>query len=149
MSGSEHFSDEELRCPHCQKNWTQPALYDNLEELRQQCGDIPLKVLSGYRCPTHNDAVGGSKKSQHTWGLAADIQCPDSMTLEEFYCAAVRTEGFKNGGIGVYPKGFGQNTDFLHVDVRGSVARWSRINGKYETVEKGFQVGHGTDSSSS
>lgn len=34
-------------------------------------------ISSGYRCEALNDAVGGSKKSQHLIGQAVDFTCPD------------------------------------------------------------------------
>lgn len=34
----------------------------------------PIIVTSGYRCKKLNDAVGGSKTSQHMKGQAADIR---------------------------------------------------------------------------
>lgn len=42
-----------------------------LQPLRQVVG--PVTVISGYRSPEVNRLVGGSKNSQHTRGLAADI----------------------------------------------------------------------------
>lgn len=55
----------------------------NLERL---CNDIleplraslrkPIVVISGYRPPWLNRAVGGSPRSQHMQGEAADIICP-------------------------------------------------------------------------
>lgn len=36
----------------------------------------PLEISSGYRCPALNRAVGGSPRSQHVQGMAADITCP-------------------------------------------------------------------------
>lgn len=36
----------------------------------------PLVVSSGYRCQALNTAVGGSDKSAHMYGLAADINVP-------------------------------------------------------------------------
>ena len=33
----------------------------------------PLIITSGCRCPTHNQAVGGAKKSTHMLGIAADF----------------------------------------------------------------------------
>ncbi len=42
-----------------------------LDPLREELG--PIKVNSGYRSPTVNAAVGGSKTSAHMKGLAADI----------------------------------------------------------------------------
>lgn len=48
-------------------------LVDNiLDPLREKYGK-PIKVNGGYRCPALNDAVKGSKTSQHLQGLAADI----------------------------------------------------------------------------
>lgn len=48
-------------------------LVDNiLDPLREEYGK-PIKVNSGYRSQALNDAVGGSKTSQHKYGLAADI----------------------------------------------------------------------------
>lgn len=43
-----------------------------LDPLREQYGK-PIRVNSGYRCDALNKAVGGSKTSQHRYGLAADI----------------------------------------------------------------------------
>ena len=37
--------------------------------------NAPITVTSGYRCPALNKAVGGSIKSQHIYGLAADLVC--------------------------------------------------------------------------
>jgi len=34
----------------------------------------PIHILSGYRCPELNTAVGGAKNSQHISGHAADIR---------------------------------------------------------------------------
>ena len=43
-----------------------------LDPLREAYGK-PVYVNSGYRCEALNEAVGGSKTSQHCLGLAADI----------------------------------------------------------------------------
>lgn len=47
-----------------------------LQPVRELWGK-PIKVNSGYRCQVLNDAVGGSKKSQHLTGHAADITTGD------------------------------------------------------------------------
>lgn len=48
-------------------------LVDNiLDPLREAYGN-PIWVNGGYRCPKLNKAVGGSEKSQHMYGQAADI----------------------------------------------------------------------------
>lgn len=43
-----------------------------LDPLRERYGK-PIRVNSGYRCLALNEAVKGSKTSQHIKGLAADI----------------------------------------------------------------------------
>lgn len=44
-----------------------------LQPLREQVGAI--RILSGYRSPTLNRLIGGSKTSKHIEGRAADIEC--------------------------------------------------------------------------
>ncbi|MCC8131340.1 MAG: D-Ala-D-Ala carboxypeptidase family metallohydrolase [Ruminococcus sp.] len=47
-----------------------------LDPLRTAWGG-PIVVNSGYRCKALNDAVGGSKTSDHMTGRAADIEAAD------------------------------------------------------------------------
>lgn len=47
-----------------------------LEAVRVRLGCAPVIVNSGYRCSELNNAIGGSKTSQHMTGEAADIICP-------------------------------------------------------------------------
>jgi hypothetical protein len=44
-----------------------------LEPLRKNIG-CPIIILSGYRCPKLNKAVGGAENSQHQEGKAVDIK---------------------------------------------------------------------------
>lgn len=44
--------------------------------------DMPIDVSSGYRPQWLNTAVGGSQKSDHMLGLAADFGCPYLSDLE-------------------------------------------------------------------
>lgn len=44
----------------------------------------PVRISSGYRSPILNKAVGGSRSSQHMFGLAADIYV-DGMSTEELF----------------------------------------------------------------
>lgn len=74
---SAHFSFDEFACrcagrlPGCRRIVVQRALLQALERYRQLAGAVA--VLSGYRCPAHNQAVGGATSSQHLYGSAADI----------------------------------------------------------------------------
>ena len=54
---------------------------DVLDPLREKL-DRPIRVNSGYRSPAVNTAVGGSARSQHSLGEAADIVVP-GMTVAE------------------------------------------------------------------
>ncbi len=50
-------------------------LCPGLEQVRALLGK-PILISSGYRSQRLNAAVGGSAKSQHMEGLAADFTCP-------------------------------------------------------------------------
>lgn len=58
-------------------------LLDNLRRLAAGLDRVhellghPLEISSAYRCPILNEAVGGTARSQHCEGLAADFVCPD------------------------------------------------------------------------
>lgn len=55
-----------------------------LDPIREEYGS-PIRVSSGYRCKKLNDAVGGSKTSQHMKGEAADLIPVDGDTRRLFY----------------------------------------------------------------
>jgi zinc D-Ala-D-Ala carboxypeptidase len=86
-----------------------------LEDLRKLAGG-PLTITSGYRCPAHNERVGGARNSQHTQGIAADI-VSKKFTPKELADLAEKIPAFVNGGLGVYSR-------WIHVDVRNGRARW-------------------------
>ncbi|QEW27820.1 YcbK family protein [Roseovarius indicus] len=80
---------------------------DMLQQLRNQLGR-PLIVVSAYRSPEHNRAVGGAKHSKHMLGEAFDIRMDnhDPIRFEE----AARAVGFQ--GFGFYPA-----SGFMHIDM--------------------------------
>lgn len=108
---SEHFHEAEFLCPCCGQIKVHPQLVEMLEMIRSHF-DMPVIISSGYRCGIHNKAVGGSPRSQHLEGKAADIvvwgvgPAKVRQYLANFY-----------GGVGSY-------RTFTHVDVRGYKARW-------------------------
>jgi len=56
-------------------------LFGNVvQKVRDNFG--PTTINSGYRGPELNEAVGGSKKSQHCHGQAADIEVPGVSNYE-------------------------------------------------------------------
>jgi len=61
-------------------NHPSPTVVDNLAVLIDECLDpireaygSPIYVNSGYRCKELNKLVGGSPRSQHVKGMAADL----------------------------------------------------------------------------
>lgn len=116
-----------------------PELVHALQELRDQVG-TPLVITSGFRCRTHNKAVSGSLDSQHCLGTAADVLCPKGFTPQRFAELAELIPAFRDGGVGVYPE-----DNFIHVDVRGSKARWGRLGGNYVSFEEAMNHNGGND----
>lgn len=69
---SPHFQWWELRSGTSGPCLVRRELLLALETLRASVG-AALSIVSGYRSPARNKAVGGAKNSQHLRGLAADI----------------------------------------------------------------------------
>lgn len=105
-----------------------------------------LHVMSGFRTPYYNAAIGNVQYSLHQWGLAADVfvdERPKNGVMDDLdgdgeitradaerlyriidelhhkprYAAFV-------GGTGLYGPAFPRRGPFVHVDVRGWRARW-------------------------
>lgn len=104
-----------------------PDLIANAVELLQNLQVIrdhfqkPVTIISGYRSPARNEAVGGAKKSQHMEAKAADIRIAGVPT-EEIYnrIDKLMAQGkIKTGGLGLYV-----SSNFVHYDTRGVKARW-------------------------
>jgi hypothetical protein len=95
-------------------------LLQNLQIIRDHF-QRPIVIISGYRSPERNAAVGGADKSQHLEAKAADIKIAGIPT-EEIYNRIDKliSQGkIKQGGLGKYIK-----SGFVHYDVRGTKARW-------------------------
>lgn len=103
MQLTEHFSLEELTASDTavrlgiDNNPPDPVL-ENLHILAQGLESVrrvlknPIHINSGYRCKSLNQAVRGSKTSEHMTGLAADIICPRFGTPLEV-CRAIAAAG--------------------------------------------------------
>lgn len=76
-----------------------------------------VHITSACRCPDHNEKVGGSRKSQHKLGRAADIIVAH---IEPDDVADFLDGTMSHGGIGRY-------STFTHVDTRTNdyVVGWS------------------------
>lgn len=111
-TASPHFSWTEARCKcggryaGCRTIRVHRALWQSLEEYRTAFCPRGLPLISVYRCPGRNAAVGGARLSQHMAGLAADI--PSTVTSSRVRALAAF------GGIGITAR-----TDTVaHVDRR-------------------------------
>ena len=71
---TKNFKVAEFACKCGCGNEVKQDLVDMCQIIRDEAG-IPIRVNSGYRCPTHNARVGGVKDSQHILGVAADLSC--------------------------------------------------------------------------
>lgn len=63
-----------------------------LEQVRTLLGNKPIVISSGFRSTVINGLVGGSNKSAHVQGLAADFTCPSFGTPQQV-CAAIVASG--------------------------------------------------------
>lgn len=119
------------------------ALVSQLDVLRDDLGG-PIEVVSGYRTPSYNHAIGGAAESQHMRALAADVRPviirEGHRVRWDFLHKTERLDVIKRflerverlleaqrlplvGGLGLYPG------KWLHIDVRprpsdGHIARW-------------------------
>lgn len=124
---SQYFSDEELMCHGAEQGDcdcgvesaqnVNSRLLELLDQLRENVGG-PLSLSCAYRCDSHNSNVGGKPNSQHKYGNAADILCPDYLTIGQlkWHC-----EQLPFDGIGYYPLYEGADDisgGFVHVDCR-------------------------------
>ena len=114
------------------------ALFENVvQKVRDHFG--PTVINSGYRSPELNEAVGGSSRSQHCKGEAADIEVPgtangdlarwiaDNLDFDqlilEFYTPGIPDSGW----VHVSYKSDGDN--------RKECLTAARINGKTQYLE--------------
>ncbi len=89
---AEYFRAEEFICPCCGQGRAEDILVFWLDVLRRAWGGA-IRVNSGFRCPSHNKKVGGSSKSRHLRGCAADIS--PVMTEQGLEAAAGRRAFFE------------------------------------------------------
>ncbi len=105
----------------------------------------PFHIMSGFRTPHYNRAIGNRRYSRHQWGGAADIfiddrprdgmmddldgngriDRDDARVLQQFIERLSRRDEYRPyvGGLGLYGS-TAAHGPFVHVDVRGQRARW-------------------------
>ena len=119
---SPHFNVREFRCSCGKSHETLLAseFVDKLETLYTALNCSKIIVTSGYRCPEHDKAVGGTSSGQHTKGTAADVCCygQDGQPISsKTVCCKAQDLGF--GGIANITSSY----QYTHLDVRTGY-RW-------------------------
>lgn len=148
-----HFQLKQFLCKQ-KSEWPKylllnPRLLIKLEFLVEALNEsghdvVTLFIMSGYRTPYYNKAIGNVKYSRHIYGDAADVYVDENLDgviddldengKSEMKDAHVLHSLLSNlekdpenehliGGIGSYKKN-SAHTYFIHVDTRGYRARW-------------------------
>jgi len=113
---SKYFSRKEFSCEcGCGFAAVDVELLKVLEDVRTYFFN-PVIINSGCRCMTHNKAIGGSKKSKHILGIAADIVVENIPAEAVYYYLEKK-----------YPNkyGIGRYDARTHIDIRLQKARWN------------------------
>lgn len=114
MRISPYFSRDEFACKcGCGMDTVDAELLSILDDIRFRF-NAPVIINSANRCPEHNKAVGGSSNSQHLKGRAADIVVANVHSADVYEYLDLR---YSQCGLGIYDS-------FVHVDSRGTKARW-------------------------
>ncbi len=94
-------------------------LSGQLQKLRDYTGRA-ITINSAYRCEDHNRKSGGSSRSQHLLGKAADITIQSLKPAEVFVIIEdlIDMGELLQGGVGNYHT-------FTHYDIRKTKARWN------------------------
>lgn len=119
---SPHFNVREFRCSCGDNHETLVAseLIEKLEALYTALNCSKIIVTSGYRCPEHDKAVGGTSSGQHTKGTAADVCCygQDGQPISsKTVCCKAQDLGFT--GVANITAAY----KYTHLDVRTS-GKW-------------------------
>lgn len=130
---SKWFTVWEVECHcGCGEARVQPQQLAAMDALRDHI-KAPLYTRWGVgggsgsvcRCVAHNKEIDGAPKSYHVGGFACDCRAP-GYTVHELATAALAIPAFKQGGIGIYPRG--GKRGWAHLDCRqtGAPARWQK-----------------------
>lgn len=145
MAMSEHFPYSELQChgtkcvelwsnsaqamvrANCKRNDTLQGLVNALEQFRALVGK-PVLVNDAFRCPVHNEEVGGAPHSEHMLGLAADIRIEGM--------AAADLERVADQCPLITAIGRADHQGYIHIDARALRPGQARVRWCYDTNGK-------------
>lgn len=110
------FSRNEFACKcGCGFNTVDYELAVVLDSLREHY-EAPITINSGCRCYMHNKTIGGSARSKHVLGSAADVVVKGVQSDDVYAYLDKKYDG--KYGIGRY-------TGRTHIDTRSTKARWT------------------------
>ena len=96
-------------------------LMQQMEVIREACGNRPIIIASGYRSPEHNKTIArAATDSQHLYGKACDFivsGLPESKA-QKIIKKLMDKGHIMQGGL-AYERGM------IHYDIRGSYATWT------------------------
>lgn len=112
-----------------------------LQPIREKYGK-PIIITSGFRCEKLNKAVGGSQKSEHRYGMAADFHSvSDTLSDNKALWDLIRTMNLNFGQL-IYEYGSDAGPDWIHISYndknnRKQILRCKKVNGKasYSTMK--------------
>ena len=129
---STNFKSTEFDCHGkdcCTTTSVDPKLIEFCQNIRDHF-DASVNINSGYRCDKHNAAVGGSSKSRHKSGQAADIRVTGVKPAQ----VAEYAEQIGILGIGLYETD--SDGHFVHIDTRDTKSFWyGQAQEKRETFQ--------------
>ena len=127
---STNFNSSEFDCHGsgcCSETLINPDLVKYLQKIREHF-NAPITITSAYRCPVHNQRIGGATRSQHCQGNAADIVVKGIAPRE----VAKYAESIGIKGIGLYETS--ADGHFTHIDTRTSKSFWYGQNEQPRTT---------------
>lgn len=115
MKITEHFDRDEFKCKcGCNQNYISKDLIEKLETLHKAMNAYAIVITSGYRCPKHSVAVGGSSTDAHTVGIAADCVVYKAKNIPyDVETVAEYAERLGFSGIGLM-------NGAIHLDIRNT-----------------------------
>ena len=126
MKENPYFKEDEFKCKCGKCKLPKGVPSDELVDVRGGSREFfgkAIDVNSGYRCKEKNAKVGGSPRSQHTIGSAADFVV-DKVPTKVVYHHILKKYGDFPLGIAVKNNPNNEYAGFVHLDTRGKKARW-------------------------
>ena len=126
---SKNFNLKEFQCKGTGEVKLHGELLRLLQSLRDDLGQ-PLIINSAYRSKSHNERIGGAKRSQHLKGTAVDISLRN-LNINAHQLSSIVKRVADKQGISRENLGLGYAKTFLHIDVRGLIGDDSPASWNY------------------